>query len=205
MPLKKPILLGHHRNMLTSTDKLSSNKHSNNKPNNCTPWHKEPWLWFVLAPIIVVMLVSSFTVSIAIYSADDVVSDNYYKEGRLLAQSSTADAYAQSLGLKALLTVDNATGEVVLDVNQNVDVSRLNLLISHPAEAARDQTLRLLPVGKNRYRADTLSTIEGRWYLRVTAFSGVTEEESTRPPIEKEVWRLHGEINLSHSYTATLE
>ncbi len=200
MRLKKPILLGRHRNMLASTDKLSSNK-----PSNSAPWYKEPWLWFVLAPIIVVMLVSSFTVSIAIYSADDVVSDNYYKEGRLLAQSSTADAYAQSLGLRALLTVDNATGEVVLDVNQTVDVSRLSLLISHPAEAARDQTLPLQPVGKNRYRADTLSTIEGRWYLRVTAFSDVVEEESTTSPIEKEVWRLHGEINLSDSYTATLE
>ncbi len=162
------------------------------------PWYKEPWLWFVLSPMILVIIASIFTVSIAVIKADDVVSDNYYKEGRALAQNTSSDAYAKSLGLNGELVFDLVSGEVILDINQNSDASALSLLISHPAEAARDQTLDLKKISDRRFRADLSSALVGRWYLRLTAYESIASSDA-------ELWRLHGEIDFAKSARVTLE
>ncbi len=169
-----------------------------NEVESDKPWYKEPWLWFVLSPMILVVFASIFTVSIAVIKADDVVSDNYYKEGRALAQNTSSDAYAKSLGLDGELLFDLVSGEVILDINQNSEAKVLSLLISHPAEAERDQTLDLKKISDRRFRAGLSSALGGRWYLRLTAYENLSSSNA-------ELWRLHGEIDFTKSARVTLE
>ncbi len=149
-------------------------------------WYREPWFWLVMSPLLVVILASLTTVGIAVFYADDVVSDNYYREGRLLAQEFTSEEYAAKLGLAGVLEFDLISGEVFLQLNQAAPAEVLNLLISHPAKAARDQRVELRRMLPQTFRADLAHGLEGRWYLRLTAANDAGE-----------LWRLHGEVDFA--------
>jgi hypothetical protein len=41
------------------------------------PWYRQFWAWFILSPLITVVIVSSITVTLAVKNADDRVVDNY--------------------------------------------------------------------------------------------------------------------------------
>lgn len=177
--------------------------------------HQEPWFWFVMSPIIVVFIVSSITVTLAVTGADDKVSDNYYKEGRMLAQESTSEAYAKSLGIEAGVKFDLVSGEVIVDFNQDVDVDKITLLVSHPAKSALDHNFTLKKVSASKYRADISSKLEGRWYMRMVSYevndspisnSHVSPNKKLAEQVlnEKESWRLHGEIDFKQSHLTVL-
>jgi len=170
-------------------------------------WYREPWAWMVLAPLILVVISSSIMVSIAVIGADDVVSDNYYKEGRMLAQPSTSEEYARSINLQGQVLVDPETQELHLSLSNDAwavsqhegaddavaDAFELELLVSHPAYAERDQRYILSELSPRRFRTDLVNAIEGRWYLRLTARRG-----------DHELWRLHGELDTAVSRSIEL-
>ncbi len=52
--------------------------------NSPRPWYREFWLWFILAPLITVVVVSTITVTLAVSGADEVVDGPYIKKGRML-------------------------------------------------------------------------------------------------------------------------
>ncbi|MFL0811547.1 MAG: FixH family protein [Agarilytica sp.] len=156
-------------------------------------WYQEPWCWFVLSPMIVVFVVSSIFITLAVKGADDKVSDNYYKEGRMLAQESSSEAYAKSLGLEADVKLDRVSGEIIVGFNQDVDVDVITLLVSHPAKSELDVTLTLNRIDARRFRSDLDGRLDGRWYLRM--ISKKSDQES---------WRLHGELDLHQSDTAQM-
>ena len=157
-----------------------------NTNNNSVAWYREPWLWFVLAPIILVMITSSITVSIAFRTADDVVVDDYYREGRMLTQDYTADEYASSLGLKGQLRFE--PGKLAFQLNNEAFAQDLVLLISHPAKAALDHTVELRRISPGNYHASYRKDLTGRWYLRLSAHNETSE-----------LWRMHGEIDFSQT------
>lgn len=164
------------------------------KPSSVRIWYCEPWFWFVISPLLVVIVASLTTAGIAIYFADDAVSDNYYMEGRMLSQEFTSEEYAKSIGLSGELRFDFISGEIILNLNQVVAASSLNLLVSHPMKSDLDLRKELRHTAAGKYRSDIGEVLAGRWYLRLTA------EEN-----DKEMWRLHGEVNFSDSSRVGLE
>ena len=76
---------------------LMSNTPLNDKDDG--PWYKQFWAWFILTPLIVVVLVWIPFLTIVVKNADDTVIDNYYKEGRMINQRADQDRRAQTLGL----------------------------------------------------------------------------------------------------------
>ncbi|HSX84641.1 MAG TPA: FixH family protein, partial [Cellvibrio sp.] len=80
------------------------------------PWYRQFWFWFVFSPLIYIIIMCSVTVTIALKGADDVIIDNYYKEGRMINQALEQDKRAQELGLSGELRFDRATGEVLLNI-----------------------------------------------------------------------------------------
>ncbi len=154
-------------------------------------WYKEPWLWFVLSPMILVVCASMVTVTIAFKFAADVVSDNYYKEGRMLSKETTSEDYAKTMGIVGHLSFDAISGEVHLRIDGVSDevsdeAEWIDLLVSHPAKAALDKKIRMKKVRAGSYRADMPAQMAGRWYLRLTAFQA-----------DQEVWRLNGELEFA--------
>ncbi|MFT6791188.1 MAG: hypothetical protein ACJA04_000388 [Cellvibrionaceae bacterium] len=162
------------------------------------PWYREFWAWFILSPLILVVIVSSFTVTVAFRYADDRVLDNYYKEGRMINMRLDQDLLARDLQVEAIIYFDTQIGELVLTLNlEDADYpEQLRLEMSHPAEASEDHYLTLTRLAKNQYSTELFrADYRYRWYLRL--LPAMVEKNKTS-------WRLRGEIDFSRSNSVTL-
>lgn len=173
--------------------KVSENEHS--------VWYREPWFWLLMSPLILVVMVSAVLVSVALSGSDDVVSDHYYKEGRMLSQEFTAEEYAQSIGLSGNITIDQTSSEVIVTLNQAIDDRELSVYLSHPVKADLDQRFQVKKNHGAIYRADLPAALSGRWYIRVTAMEAggdkdINAELKGQENFPREVWRLVGEIDF---------
>lgn len=155
------------------------------------PWYKQPWAWFVLTPLIVVVIACSITVSIAFDNKDDVVLDNYYKEGRLINDRFEEDIKAKAIGAKGRLQFDIEVGEVFLDLQATSALPEaLTLQLSHPVKAEYDQQINLQRIAPQRYRGDLVRPVQHRWYVRLLPATAAADGS---------LWRLDGEIDFSDS------
>jgi hypothetical protein len=155
------------------------------------PWYKQFWAWFILAPLIVVVIACSITVSIAFKNKDDVVIDNYYKEGRTINQRFIQDANAREMGLSGELVFDRQLGEILLSLQADEELpDELELELSHPSKAAKDMYLTLKQMSPGRYRTDYDGTLENHWYVRILPHK---EEQ-----IAEARWRLKGEVDFKY-------
>ncbi|GAA5526149.1 hypothetical protein Maes01_02744 [Microbulbifer aestuariivivens] len=162
------------------------------------PWYRETWLWFVLAPLILVMLVSLTMVSIAVRHADDTVSDTYYKDSRMYHYTADQDERAQALQLAALVQFTPQDNTVSLDLTGIVDYpQQLLLSLSHPVEEDLDHHIPLSQVSSGRYRGTYEGELHYRWYLRLMP------QLDPKQHLDSD-WRLKGEINFELGHAAPL-
>ncbi len=145
----------------------------------------------VAAPLLLVFVVCAVLVTVAVRGGDDVVSDDYYKEGKMVNKRFAAESYAEEKGISGVLTLFAEEGYLDLTLTEPLDSSdKLELRLSHPAEADFDQAYVLKRKSIRGYYADLLSVPEGRWYVRVEGFSSEGN---------KLLWRLSGEIDFNQS------
>lgn len=155
------------------------------------PWYRQFWFWFLMTPLIAVFFVTAVLLTVAFYNADDVVLDNYYREGRGVNQVFEQDIRAQQLALKATLSFDRTSGEVLVDIEANEELpEELLLLMDHPVSAQLDQRVYLRQFQPGRYRGDMDTEPQHRWYLYLLP------EQSPELRAEAE-WRLRAEINFA--------
>ncbi len=166
-----------------------------------TAWYKQFWGWFVFTPLFVVIIASLFFVSTAFKHADDVVIDNYYKEGRMINQSFEQDQEAIRLALKGELRFDRVSGEIMLKLDAAEKLPTTLLLhLSHPANEDYDQRFELKRNAGNVYRGDLDRRIDYRWYVRIQPPSeSLDTATSDLPP--PPAWRLSGLIDFAQAET----
>lgn len=157
-----------------------------------TPAYKEPWFWAVIGPLLVVVVVSISMAGIAILGADDRVSDDYFKQGRMINKHFVGEALAISLGVHGSLEFDFTTAEVFAQVEAKALPAELELTFSHPADAIQDMTLVMQRIGEGRYRADLPTLTGGRWYLIVGNHQAAAEDR----------WQVSTEVDFRRSNRA---
>lgn len=166
------------------------------------PWYRQFWFWFVFSPLIYIVIMCSITVTIALEGADDVIIDNYYKEGRMINQALEQDKRAQELGLSGELRFDRTSGDVLLTVaNVPADAKlmpdELLLMMGHPVKAAKDQLITLKSIAPGRYRGELRAEPDYSWYLTLYPISDL-EQRKAAP------WTLSGEIDFRDVDTTVL-
>ena len=166
------------------------------------PWYREFWFWFVFGPLIYIIIMCSITVTIALKGADDVIIDNYYKEGRMINQALEQDKRAQELGLSGELSFDRTTGEVSLTVaNPPADVTlmpeQLLLMMGHPVKAAKDQLITLTAIAPGKYRGELVTEPDYAWYLTLYPIKDLAQRNAAP-------WTLSGDIDFRTAETALL-
>lgn len=171
------------------------------------PWYREGWAWFVLFPLIASVILSSFLVTTAFKYGDDVITDDYYKKGRLINQSFQQLELASELGITADIKFDLLTGEVNIAFTKNDGKpfpSSVFLFMDHPVSEDLDQVFELKEFAENRYRADLDKPLQHKWYMRLLPTSEQFEldehgqiVDSTEASTETEHWMLKGEINFN--------
>ena len=137
---------------------------------SATPWYRQFWPWFLIALPATVVVASIYTLVLATQHADDLVVDEYYREGLAINRQLQRTHAAETLGIDVTL---NATGrQIDVLITGPVDQPQLRLLLSHPMESARDFKVPLQAIGAGAYRGLVPQALSGRWIWIVDAGDG---------------------------------
>ncbi|RYY03550.1 MAG: hypothetical protein EOO53_06470 [Gammaproteobacteria bacterium] len=172
---------------------------TNETAENVLPWYRQFWFWFVFGPLIFIIVLCFFTVSIAFNFADDVVTDNYYKSGLMINQTLKQDEKAAELKLVAHVKFDQTTGDVLVSLAGNHAFPKnLYLFLDNPVKSKKDQNLLLTAISAGEYRGQLDSPVEYSWYIALVPESDASKRKDAE-------WLLSGEINLAKTTETVLQ
>ena len=153
------------------------------------PWFRQFWPWFLIALPGSVVIAGFTTLYIANKHSDDLVVDDYYKNGLAINQRLGKDQRATDLGLRATLEI--TTGEVRLQLDGPVDNQELRLTLSHPLEADQDFSMVVGRYAAGGYSAALPHPVAPNWHWVLDAGEGSD-------------WRLQGALT-SHQFSDELD
>lgn len=133
------------------------------------PWYREPWVWLIIAIPLATVAGGFVTLGLAVRSGDELVHDDFRKEGIAIYADPRRDAAAAELGVSAALSVERDDGRiaVVLELPNREPPSELLLVLSHATRAEYDHMVPLRGSG-GRYLGRLERMEPGRWYLELT-------------------------------------
>ena len=158
---------------------------------NIEPWYRQFWPWLLIGLPATAVVASLISLSIAINKADDLVEDNYYKDGLAINQQLAADEKAKLLGLRARLGIDPQEQQLVVTTQGQLlpAPAQLRAKFAHPVSADADFTVILTQIAPGQYRGSLLQKPRGRWTVEIT------DPAST-------AWRLRDEIAIPTNVSA---
>ncbi|MDH5436414.1 MAG: FixH family protein, partial [Gammaproteobacteria bacterium] len=158
------------------------------------PWYKQFWPWFIIFFPLVAVVAGLTTVVIAYKKADDLVVDDYYKEGLAINQVMDKDRRAGEMGFSASIMLNRENQQLRLILKRETSTvlpDKLQLSLLHPTQAVRDKVWIMDHENGGVYSTKTGPLNAGSWYV-------VLE------PDDKE-WRLTGRIALPRETSVTLK
>ncbi len=136
---------------------------------DASPWYGYSWVWvLILIPFSAVIFgIVMFT--LADVHRDDLVVDQYYRDGMAIKVTLSMDQLATRMKVEAVFVED--ASQVIFDVSNARD-SAIELAFYHVASAARDHSILLVPESGQRYSSDdvrllTMLKTPGVWYLEM--------------------------------------
>ena len=127
------------------------------------PWYRQFWPWFLIALPGSVVIAALSTVYIANRHADDLVVDDYYKDGLAINVQLEKQQRASELGISAEIRVLAQRVQVRLQGARD-EVGALNLLLSHPLDVDSDFSLALSPVAPGLYVGEMPTRAQPNWH-----------------------------------------
>jgi hypothetical protein len=138
-------------------------------PGVTSPWRSIPLLWFVVGLPLTAVIAAFVTLGIAVRSHDEVVRDDFRREGLAIHADPARDQAATALGATASLSVEPAEGRISVELalERGASPDELLLVLSHATLAANDRLVRLRR-DNGRYQGATAALPAGHWYVEIT-------------------------------------
>lgn len=135
------------------------------------PWYKQFWPWFLIVLPMCAVIASLTTLKIALDNSDSLVADEYYKEGKGINMDLRKIKYAQQIGMKFLIKVND---ESLLITQQGGPEYRaaLNVKFYHPTIEEKDFNVQATADANYVYRIPLTEAISGPWEVRIEGFDG---------------------------------
>ncbi|WP_319243795.1 FixH family protein [uncultured Propionivibrio sp.] len=145
------------------------------------PWYRHRWPWLLMAGPAIVVVAGFITLVLALRSNDGLVSDDYYKQGLGINQTTARDQAAARLGLQAQVMLGGHELRVMLRANDAATAlpETLSLRLMHPTRSGEDQVLSLRRQAGDLYSGRLERPLSGRWRVSI--------EDDGR------MWRLTGD------------
>lgn len=158
------------------------------------PWYRYLWPWLLMLPPATAVVGSAISITLAIRSADGLVVDDYYRQGRAINQQIERKQKASSMGLEASLNAQGLSPGDEVRVRLNAEQvippeAALKLRLVHPGRdgADREAILARVAVHDEGRQVDYI----GHW--KETA--PVTVRVGWRFVLEARDWRLAGDAS----------
>jgi uncharacterized protein len=150
-------------------------------------WYRHRWPWIIIGMLTCSVGLTVAMVTIAVDNPDNLVNDNYYEAGKGINRSLDRELLAQTLKLRATVTLDDVTGEVDLRLTGNSQPETLILNLISPTQPEKDRKIILArnPAQPGRYVGQMSDRVEGRRFVELL---GVENSQT---------WRLFEEETIS--------
>lgn len=153
--------------------------------NKVKPWYKQAWPWILMAGPIFVVIASVSMFFVAKDNMTDLVTDDYYKDGKHIEIQLHRDEEAVKRKIRARLLVSPDYSAAKVFVSGDFDAKQpLNLLLMHPVKKTQDQTVLLQPVSDGQGKQTEYNAVfkplppTNHWYIRIEDVAGVWRVES---------------------------
>lgn len=152
------------------------------------PWYRHRWPWIIIGMLTCSVGLTVAMVTIAVDNPDNLVNDNYYEAGKGINRSLDRELLAQTLKLRATVTLDDVTGEADLRLTGNSQPETLVLNLISPTQPEKDRKLILArnPAQPGRYVGQMSDRVEGRRFVELL---GVENSQTWRLFEEESVTR----------------
>ncbi len=146
-----------------------------------THWYQSPIGWFIFFVILATITSGVLMITISSIDPDDIVVDDYYKQGLAINQSKARNTRAHRLGIKAgFIHTTKGVRVSVTGLGETHNVP-LRLYLQHPTRRRHDRQFRI-PCRKGSCGTVITGIRNGRYYYAI--------EPSDRH------WRLSGRLHL---------
>lgn len=137
--------------------------------NASSPWYKHLWPWIIIGILACSVTLTLSMVTIAVNNPDNLVNDNYYEAGKGINRSLDRELLAQTLKLRATVTLDDVTGEADLRLTGNSRPETLVLNLISPTQPEKDRKIVLArnPAQPGRYVGQMSDKVEGRRFVEL--------------------------------------
>ncbi|MDR2188641.1 MAG: FixH family protein [Azonexus sp.] len=154
------------------------------------PWYKHRWPWFLIAGPALVVVAALITLWLAATTNNDLVSDDYYKEGLAINQELQRAREAGALGLRADVMRSGQNVRLILSASGETPLPpTLVLRLTHPTQAAQDEVVEMVSGGAGFYDGKLNADLTGRWLASIEDPSGQWRLQG--------VWQADSEGSLS--------
>jgi len=148
---------------------------------NVQPWYKQFWPWFLLALPGAAVIASMHMLFVAAKGADQLVRQDYYKEGLAINERIAQVNRAKELGVQLRMSFVADTGSINLASSKLDKEMPLTVEIIHPHYQQSDQVITLKSLDGLNWRGDLSALPEGRRYIWV---------------YQGDQWMVKGEFNF---------
>jgi hypothetical protein len=165
------------------------------------PWYRYFWPWFIVALLCSSVAGGVATVVIAFANQDSLVSESWYESGMQINRRLESEQAASRRSIRAKLWIDDATGEVRVELaGEGVEATQeLDLELSHPTLASRDQSVSLARFDADSFRGQLGAELSGRWYAALVptdVASADVPSTARATPVDAGDWRLSAMLEL---------
>ncbi len=135
-------------------------------------WYREPMVWLVIMIPFSAVIMGGILLTLAVWSDDGLVTDDYYKKGLQINRTLERDALAASYEIAGEIML-GAPGEVVevsLAGNAQFQAPEIvHLRLFHATRSGLDRDLQLRRVAAGRYVASGPRLEPGAWHVQLDA------------------------------------
>lgn len=161
------------------------------RTGNDAPWYRQKIFWMLMSGPIIVVIAGIATFVIAARNDSDLVSDDYYKDGKHINLQLARDEEAARRRIRAqvLFNPEGTAARVFVGGDYDRKVP-LRLLLLHPVQKAGDQTAKLKAADtpqsgdQTEYTASFAQALPklAHWYVRLEDSGGQWRVEAEWQP-----------------------